>query len=353
VLILAIIVGGGILGYLRYFKKEIVLISQFPEIKKPEEKVETANWKTYQSPDGALRAQIIPAKKNLIGNAYESMVEIQTKEGRLLQTADYTSEDGDHGLIVARAEWTPDSQFFIYSAYSSGGHQPWFSRVYFYNRFDNKIYNFSELSGFTVANDEFTVTAPNIVTFTVYTSSSGIGPTTTQSFKLSEIVSTLNWKTYRNEEYGFEIKYPLEVWPYGKEGIKLEFFPVEKVENYIVVIQESSFAGIKNPYSPFPFYGGLGIKIIKSPEKDPVEKLIEEMQTSHLTEEYIAEKIQKVTVGKNIPAIKVNLSNNKFMGYDFYIKRENDIFIISFDNPGKIYYEDMFNQMLSTFRFLE
>jgi hypothetical protein len=133
----------------------------------------------------------------------------------------------------------------------------------------------------------------------------------------------------------------------------LEFFPVEKLENYIVVIQESSFAGMKNPYSPFPFYGGLGIRIIKSPEKDPVEKLKEEMRAKHLSEEYINETIQKVIVGENIPATKVNLSNNKFIGYEFYIKKGNDIFVISFDNPGKSYYEDVFNQMLSTFKFLE
>jgi hypothetical protein len=38
VLILAVIVGGGILGYLRYFKREISYLSKFLEIKKPEKK---------------------------------------------------------------------------------------------------------------------------------------------------------------------------------------------------------------------------------------------------------------------------------------------------------------------------
>jgi hypothetical protein len=40
VVVLAAIVGGGILGYLRYFEREIVSINQFPEIKKPEKVVE-------------------------------------------------------------------------------------------------------------------------------------------------------------------------------------------------------------------------------------------------------------------------------------------------------------------------
>ena len=164
---------------------------------------------------------------------------------------------------------------------------------------------------------------------------------------------TANWKIYRNEEYGFEIKYPLEIWPYDKEGVKLTFSPIEGIKDYVVVIQESHFAELKNTYSPFPFYGGLGIKVIKSPQKDPVEELKEEMQASHLSEEYIAQKIQEVIIGKNISATKVDLSNNKFEGYNFYIKKEGDIIVISFDSPGKIYYLEMFDQILSTFRFLE
>jgi hypothetical protein len=52
VLILAVIVGGGILGYLRYFEREIVSFTKFPEIKKSEKpkiEEETANWKTYRN----------------------------------------------------------------------------------------------------------------------------------------------------------------------------------------------------------------------------------------------------------------------------------------------------------------
>jgi hypothetical protein len=52
VVILAAIVGGGILGYLRYFKREISSLSKFSEIKKPEKpkiEEETANWKTYRN----------------------------------------------------------------------------------------------------------------------------------------------------------------------------------------------------------------------------------------------------------------------------------------------------------------
>jgi phage shock protein PspC (stress-responsive transcriptional regulator) len=52
VAILALIVGGGILVYLRYFNKEISSLAKFPEIKKPEKpkiEEETTNWKTYRN----------------------------------------------------------------------------------------------------------------------------------------------------------------------------------------------------------------------------------------------------------------------------------------------------------------
>jgi hypothetical protein len=48
--ILSILVGGGILGYLRYFEKEILSLIKFSEIKKAEKVKEgTANWKTYRN----------------------------------------------------------------------------------------------------------------------------------------------------------------------------------------------------------------------------------------------------------------------------------------------------------------
>ena len=137
----------------------------------------------YGSPNGALRAQVIS-----IGKTQESRVQIRTSEGTLLQEADYTSEDGDHGLSVVNAEWTPDSQFFVYSAKSSGGHQPWHGNVFFYSRLHNKVYDFYTLSNSGTIDNTFVITAPDIVTVTIYTSPGMSESQVIKSFKLSDLL---------------------------------------------------------------------------------------------------------------------------------------------------------------------
>jgi len=320
VLILAVIVGGGILYCCRWKKSEI------PFIRLPE----TANWETYQSPDSLLHAQIIP-----IGATKENKIQIRTNEDVLLQEADYSSEDGDHGLRVARAEWTPDSQFFIYSAYSSGGHQPWFSRVYFYSRSDNKIYNFTEVSGFTVASDEFIVVAPDIVTFTVYTSV-GMGPTTTKSFELSEIISTLEWQTYRDEEYGFEFKYPTN-WEFSKTK-----YP-EIMESYAFSV-EFGPKGARYEFEESCCIFPIEIYIWKSP---PPVVATGEKETNHILNNLPAIKTKTyMELGKVLTIEKPN----KY-GYYFEIVNYFKYFDENVKDPRIS--ENILNGMLSTFRFLE
>ena len=88
----------------------------------------------YTSPDGRLVATIIPTGKGKSLRDYECRIEIRQKRGRSLLKHDFSSSDGEHGYGIVRAEWTPDSQFFVFSVESSGGHQPWHYPTLFYDR---------------------------------------------------------------------------------------------------------------------------------------------------------------------------------------------------------------------------
>jgi hypothetical protein len=65
VVILAAIVGGGILGYLRYFKREIILLTKFPEIKKPEKVEEEKKLEEKKVIDPISNVEIIAREDKL------------------------------------------------------------------------------------------------------------------------------------------------------------------------------------------------------------------------------------------------------------------------------------------------
>ena len=92
VLILALIVGGGILSYVKYLEREMVSITKFPEVKKPEKvEEETANWKTYRNEElgfevkypqqWTFKEQKMPAKGVTFGE--EKKVEPPTVKGAI------------------------------------------------------------------------------------------------------------------------------------------------------------------------------------------------------------------------------------------------------------------------------
>jgi hypothetical protein len=60
---------------------------------------------------------------------------------------------------VDAAQWTPDSQFFIFRLRNSGGHMPMYAPVAFWSRSRNHFY---QLVDYT-ADQIFSVTAPDKV----------------------------------------------------------------------------------------------------------------------------------------------------------------------------------------------
>jgi hypothetical protein len=86
--------------------------------------------------------------------------------GRVLATKDFKSPDGEHGRNVQKREWSPDSQFFVFSTASSGGHSPWHWQTYFYDR---KRKTFKEVDDFTgpIIKRNFKLTIPDWITVQV------------------------------------------------------------------------------------------------------------------------------------------------------------------------------------------
>jgi len=64
------------------------------------------------SPDGEFSARITRLGRSACG---ESKVEVFSADGHLLSIADYTSSDGQTGEGVVQVQWSPDSQFLVYS----------------------------------------------------------------------------------------------------------------------------------------------------------------------------------------------------------------------------------------------
>jgi len=85
----------------------------------------------------------------------ESRVVIRTSNSDTLISKDYSSPRGANGYYVVNAKWSPDSQFFVYSMSSSGGHSPWSFPMMVYSRQKNRIAGFSDMirGGPTVSAD--------------------------------------------------------------------------------------------------------------------------------------------------------------------------------------------------------
>jgi len=100
----------------------------------------------YASPDGALRALVLAVDVSLYATPdMESRVVIRTSKGDTVTSKDYSSPRGTNGYYVVNAKWSPDSQFFVYSMASSGGHSPWSFPMMVYSRQKKRIVEFSDI----------------------------------------------------------------------------------------------------------------------------------------------------------------------------------------------------------------
>jgi hypothetical protein len=116
------------------------------------------------SPDHQLRACVVEVGKFPPLN--ESRVEIRDTSGKLVASRNFGSPKGDQGRSVVHSAWTPDSNFFVFSTRSSGGHSPWHWNTYFYSRKKNDFAQLDDTIG-PVIKPNFKVQAPDVVEATV------------------------------------------------------------------------------------------------------------------------------------------------------------------------------------------
>jgi hypothetical protein len=93
---------------------------------RPEASCATIIARIHPSPDKKLHAVVLPADISLDTTPdMESRVVIRSAAGATLNSISHSSPRGANGYHVDVAQWSPDSQFFVYSMVSSGGHSPW------------------------------------------------------------------------------------------------------------------------------------------------------------------------------------------------------------------------------------
>ncbi len=126
----------------------------------------TVRPQVHPSPDRAVRAVILPVDVDLHATPdMESRVVMRANDAKLLTSKDYSSPRGANGYYVVRAGWSPDSQFFVYSMSSSGGHSPWSFPIWVYSRQKNLFLSFSEMiGGNPTVSENFSFSGPHTVT---------------------------------------------------------------------------------------------------------------------------------------------------------------------------------------------
>ena len=118
----------------------------------------------YTAPDGGLSVVVVPVSKVAGRSDDESRIDFNSSDGKIACSLDYSSGDNEHGFGVVKAEWTADSQYFVFSLSSSGGHQSWHAFTQFLSRKDGTIHSLDDyFAAAGISKADFQLIAPNTV----------------------------------------------------------------------------------------------------------------------------------------------------------------------------------------------
>ncbi len=119
----------------------------------------------FPSPDAAVRALVFPVGIDLNATPdMESRVAFRGQDGKLLNSRSFASARGTNGYYVVNAQWSPDSQFFVFSLSSSGGHSPWSFPMWVFSRETSAFAEFSQMIGKKpTLSPDFKFTGPHTV----------------------------------------------------------------------------------------------------------------------------------------------------------------------------------------------
>jgi hypothetical protein len=137
---------------------------------RPEGSCRNVAPEVFVSPDKTMRAVVVPVDVSLDTTPdMESRVVIRSIGGDTLASKDHSSPRGANGYYVYRAKWSPDSQYFVYSMVSSGGHSPWQFPTMVYGRKQDRIVGFSDMiNGNPTVSGEFKFTGPHTLVATTW-----------------------------------------------------------------------------------------------------------------------------------------------------------------------------------------
>jgi len=110
-----------------------------------------------------------------VGAGRESQVDMYTSHLAKVCSLDFSSEDEEHGYTGAKAKWTADEDFFLFSRENSEGHSPWHIPTPFmsFGKYSPEFrYQVRLLDSYPddpgTTTPDFQLTSPNSLTTRVY-----------------------------------------------------------------------------------------------------------------------------------------------------------------------------------------